>query len=1155
MDVSPGPVDVSVLYEQDRHVSSAVWDGQERGALRCHEHTSKLGEWRLTSKQIELVETAGFGYLRKIPAINLDNPLISALVERWRKETNTFHFTVGEMTVTLRDVALLLGLSIDGNPVIGITHTSCALVCERLLGKAPESKYASGGMVKLSWLKEFFSQCPEDSSDEEGEQCTRAYLLYLVGSTIFSTTTGNKVPVMYLPLFENFKECGNYAWGAAALAFLYRALGNACVKSQSTVCGCLTLLQVINSLPSLSYLNILCWCHFHLNIGRLELDWGPIHDIFPFVLWWKGKQSGSTTNRDVVFYRKALDALKSSDVEWIALNYMDSTEIPETIRGTLILGRSKTMLICFDKAERHLPDRCLRQYGMFQPIPEDVLRWVRKSRGVDDGVDLSGKMEPELNEWASRYIHIVEGSEAADETAYMEWYLRITRKVIGRPIPLSTEFQRTIDRIREIAYLADSFSTEGLDGQQFESISRIRYIAQDCLRKQSGSPAIAVPTDTQQVQHGKRIRGKESVRRNSGKRRSKDELVEGQEGSEDDASHFSAGVVEVDPLHAIYTDAEDVSLQMCEVASDMDVDAQFLSRLSDDQDENTKLYDMVDDRKHVDRTIDSTVSQTCEASIKANSSSHVATTEVKSSEVCDRTRKEAYDSETDDQTKKNGSKLFMGKVDKPFDSQILEEATEMVNLTNKPHDTSKVSSNMQISDAAGMASGSEPDNAIKMAGSVLSELQNPSDAASDSQLPDAIEVARDLQPCGRIGDGNNVKIEVNQLQVFDINKDLHISDESKTKNGNCEEEESLQPHLSEENKERLSAKSHSLAGLGIGSSSSVFHSTTMAALHGKWLKLEQQGKGPGARSSHAVTLVGGKAYAFGGEFAPRVPVDNNIYAFDLKTLTWSSPESTGDVPPPRVGVTMAAVGTTIYVFGGRDTEHNELNELYSFDTVTNQWTLLSSGDAGPPHRSYHSTASDDRHVYVFGGCGVAGRLNDLWAYDVVDKKWVGYPSPGDSCKGRGGPGLAVAQGKIWVVYGFAGMEVDDVHCYDPAQKKWAQVETKGEKPTARSVFSTLGIGKYIVISGGEVDPSDLGHMGAGKFTGEAYALDTETLSWKRLDDGVSSESHPGPRGWCAYAAGELEGQKGLLVYGGNSPSNDRLGDMFFFTPSLEAIGE
>uniref|UniRef100_A0A2P2KBW6 Uncharacterized protein LOC105644300 isoform X1 n=1 Tax=Rhizophora mucronata TaxID=61149 RepID=A0A2P2KBW6_RHIMU len=426
----PGPVDPSVLYGQENHVSSAVWEGQERGVLRCHEHTSKLGEWRLTQKQIELVEKAGFQYLRILPSISLDNPLISALVERWRKETNTFHLKIGEMTITLKDVALLLGLPIDGEPVLGVTYTSCKSICERYLGRVPEAGYKSGGMVKLSWLKEFFSQCPEDAPLEEIQCYTRAYLLYLVGSTIFSTTTGNKVPVIYLPLFEDFEKAGKYAWGAAALAFLYRSLGKASLKSQCTISGCLTLLQ--------------CWSYFHLNIGRPKFYQEPAHDRFPFVLRWKGKQSAATAKRDIIFYRKALDFLKPSDVEWLPYKYMNCTLIPEDIRTSLILGRSRTMLICFDKAERHLPDRCLRQHDMLQGIPKDIQQWERRSRGVDSGINLSEKMEVELNEWSARWLHIVHGDNGIDESEYQHWYLRITRKFVGRPVSPLPQFQRTV---------------------------------------------------------------------------------------------------------------------------------------------------------------------------------------------------------------------------------------------------------------------------------------------------------------------------------------------------------------------------------------------------------------------------------------------------------------------------------------------------------------------------------------------------------------------------------------------------------------------------------------------------------------------------------------------------------------------------------------
>lgn len=81
---------------------------------------------------------------------------------------------------------------------------------------------------------------------------------------------------------------------------------------------------------------------------------------------------------------------------------------------------------------------------MLQGIPEDVPRWVRKSRGVDGGVDLATKMESELNEWADRRLQIVEEDDDVDESEYMHWYLRITRRVVGRPISLSSEFQRTV---------------------------------------------------------------------------------------------------------------------------------------------------------------------------------------------------------------------------------------------------------------------------------------------------------------------------------------------------------------------------------------------------------------------------------------------------------------------------------------------------------------------------------------------------------------------------------------------------------------------------------------------------------------------------------------------------------------------------------------
>ncbi|KAL5579455.1 hypothetical protein UlMin_011897 [Ulmus minor] len=496
----PGPIDKSVLYDQESHVSSAVWDGQERGVLRCHEHTSMLDQWKLTPQQIELVEKAGFGFFRLLPTIYLDNSLISALVERWRRETNTFHLPVGEMTITLEDVGLILGLPIDGRPVTGVTSRTPSSTCEELLGKAPED--LNGGMLKLTWLKECFSKCPDNASIDTLERHTRAYLLYLVGSTIFSTTTGNKVSIMYLPLFEIFDEAGKYAWGAAALAFLYRALGNASLKSQSTISGSLTLLQ--------------CWSYYHLSVGRPKVSQEANQNAFPLALRWKGRQSGSRSTSNILAYRKALDSLKQSDVQWVPYKDLDLTVIPEHILNNLNLRTSKTVLICFDKAERHMPDRCLRQFGLPQPIPENVKKWEKKIRALDQGIDWSidvesapqaasqsvtqstprsqskGKLQSELKEWSERKLHIVEDGDEIDdsveESDYIKWYEKITRKFVGRPESLESEFQRTVAAMKEIANLADTVSTERMDSRDKKLLEDVKDAVHSCLMDVVGEP-------------------------------------------------------------------------------------------------------------------------------------------------------------------------------------------------------------------------------------------------------------------------------------------------------------------------------------------------------------------------------------------------------------------------------------------------------------------------------------------------------------------------------------------------------------------------------------------------------------------------------------------------------------------------------------------
>ncbi|MCI71212.1 serine/threonine-protein phosphatase 7 long form-like protein [Trifolium medium] len=62
----------------------------------------------------------------------------------------------------------------------------------------------------------------------------------LVGTTIFSNKAKNYADLTYLTYFKDLDWVDSYAWGTAALTFLYEKLSNATVLSCTYVAGYLT---------------------------------------------------------------------------------------------------------------------------------------------------------------------------------------------------------------------------------------------------------------------------------------------------------------------------------------------------------------------------------------------------------------------------------------------------------------------------------------------------------------------------------------------------------------------------------------------------------------------------------------------------------------------------------------------------------------------------------------------------------------------------------------------------------------------------------------------------------------------------------------------------------------------------------------------------
>jgi N-acetylneuraminic acid mutarotase len=117
-------------------------------------------------------------------------------------------------------------------------------------------------------------------------------------------------------------------------------------------------------------------------------------------------------------------------------------------------------------------------------------------------------------------------------------------------------------------------------------------------------------------------------------------------------------------------------------------------------------------------------------------------------------------------------------------------------------------------------------------------------------------------------------------------------------------------------------------------------------------------------------------------------------------------QTTGTLPSERIAHSAAAIGSKLYVFGGRsgvDIGEGSLNDLYCLDTEDARWSqVVPASGVVPPKRSYHCMAAAQGKLFLFGGCGEGstGRLNDLWEFDPATAAWRQLPSS-DAIKASG----------------------------------------------------------------------------------------------------------------------------------------------------------
>lgn len=325
---------------------------------------------------------------------------------------------------------------------------------------------------------------------------------------------------------------------------------------------------------------------------------------------------------------------------------------------------------------------------------------------------------------------------------------------------------------------------------------------------------------------------------------------------------------------------------------------------------------------------------------------------------------------------------------------------------------------------------------------------------------------------------------------------------------------------------------------------------------------------PLKRSSHGVSLLrrGTVLFVYGGEHIARTPIEpasQTAWKADLVKQQWHAVIDTNNVgPSPRVAHAQAVhQDSVVYVFGGRagiTMQESPLNDLWSWNVDTETWTEIKPVSGTPPEaRSFHRMVCVGDALYVFGGCGASGRLADLHKFDLTTQTW--YTLPPSTLRGRGGTNLCALSSsqKLLVWAGFAGEETRDGQLYDIATQMWQTVElSEPVRPRSVCVAGILSLSdddkERIVIFGGEVNPSDLGHEGAGGFAQDvvlfqASADDSAKLACQQGDAlGAPPVKIPRSRGW---SAGDTF-QNSLYLFGGltgDDSNPTRLDDLWKLT--------
>ncbi|GAB2292317.1 hypothetical protein Dimus_038196 [Dionaea muscipula] len=136
---------------------------------------------------MELITCNQLSHLSVSMHQHINMPLISAFVERWNPETNSFHMPFEKMTITLHDVWYILRIPVRGRAITSDAEANTIKIqMSFLLDVPPEQidEQWKTGCVRFNTVRDRLSVRGVPS-----ERVARGYLLWMLGMTLFVDKT------------------------------------------------------------------------------------------------------------------------------------------------------------------------------------------------------------------------------------------------------------------------------------------------------------------------------------------------------------------------------------------------------------------------------------------------------------------------------------------------------------------------------------------------------------------------------------------------------------------------------------------------------------------------------------------------------------------------------------------------------------------------------------------------------------------------------------------------------------------------------------------------------------------------------------------------------------------------------------------------------